>query len=147
MLTVQLRIIIAAILLTGLLGMSCKSADQTKSTDKATTQSKSQAVKEEIPPPIPKPASPTADELRQYVLDQQRRAVEIKKEIAALGSPMERNPEDVRKLLLKRKGELLVALKRIRNSDQLTPSQKDSLMKPLETESMDISTQMLAVSR
>ncbi|MBU0508137.1 hypothetical protein KKH27_04790 [bacterium] len=89
----------------------------------------------------------SADELRNLVADQRKRAEETRREIAALGDQSVRDPEDVRRILLRRKGEILKAQKQVRLSDQLTPAQKDSLLKPLEQESIQISTQLLSVPR
>lgn len=51
--------------------------------------------------------------------------------------------DSVREKLLRRKGELLMAQKRVRNSDNMTLSQKDSALRAIEEESIELSKKLL----
>ena len=51
--------------------------------------------------------------------------------------------DSARAELLRRKGELLMAQKRIRNSDQMTRAQKDSALCAIESESIELSKKLL----
>ena len=126
----------------------CKRAERQNPAARASEKIATKATSsQETAIPQTAPGGPSADELRQMVGDQQARSAEVQKQIAALGDAAKRNPEQLRRILLRRKGEILTAQKKIRLSDQLTPAQKDSLLQPLEAESINISKQMLAVSR
>jgi hypothetical protein len=52
-------------------------------------------------------------------------------------------PDSVREDLLRRKGELLMARKRILASSEMTRSQKDSALQTIEEESVELSKKML----
>lgn len=105
------------------------------------TQSESitETSQETAPPP---PTGLSADDLRSLLDEQRARTEETNREIAAT-----HDPAAVRQILLRRKGEILKAQKTIRLSDQMTPAQKDSLLQPLEQESIRISTQLMNTPR
>jgi len=90
----------------------------------------------------PAPAGLSADDLRNLLDEQRARTAEVNRELAAV-----RDPEMIRQILLRRKGEILKAQKTIRQSDQMTPAQKDSLLLPLEQESIRISTRLMNTPR
>lgn len=94
----------------------------------------------ETPPPVP--AGLSTGDLRKLLDEQRTRTEETNRELAAA-----RDPETIRQILLRRKGEILKAQKTIRQSDQMTPAQKDSLLLPLEQESIRISTRLMNTPR
>jgi hypothetical protein len=53
----------------------------------------------------------------------------------------------MRKMILNRKGEILTTKRNIRNSQLFSDAQKDSLIKPLDEESLKLSTELIAFSQ
>lgn len=92
--------------------------------------------------PEPLPSGLSADDLQNLLMEQRARLEQTNRELAAA-----RDPQAVREILLRRKGEILKVQKTIRQSDQMTPAQKDSLLLPLEQESVRISTRLMNTPR
>jgi hypothetical protein len=55
--------------------------------------------------------------------------------------------KQIRKLILNRKGEILTTKRNIRNSQLFSDAQKDSLIKPLDEESLKLATELSAFSQ
>jgi hypothetical protein len=54
------------------------------------------------------------------------------------------DPDSVRTQLLRRKGELLMARKRVYASSEMTRTQKDSALRAIEKESVELSKKLVA---
>lgn len=133
-----------ALLVLMLATLGCQRTKQPPKPPQPAPQAGTESVTE-IPKDLPRaPAALelSADELRSMIEEQRSRAEETGRELAAA-----RDPEKIRQILLRRKGEILKAQKTIRLSDQITPAQKDSLLQPLERESVRISTQLMNTPR
>ena len=63
-----------------------------------------------------------------------------------MSSPDRRDPDRVREILLRRKGEVLMTQRDVRADAALSEAQKDSLLRALEAESIEISKRLLAAS-
>jgi hypothetical protein len=61
--------------------------------------------------------------------------------------PPRATPDSARAELLRRKGELLTARKRILASSEMTRTQKDSALRALEHESVEVSKKLLETGR
>jgi hypothetical protein len=62
-------------------------------------------------------------------------------------TPRQTTTNGEREKLLQRKGELLMAQKQIRNSMDLTQTQKDSALRAIEEESIELSKKLLDAGR
>jgi hypothetical protein len=96
------------------------------------------------PPTRSVPAVNPFDE--SFLREQQARAEAVRSEYEQLRRAGGRDMNRARQVLLKRKGEILVAQKAIRSSELLSASERDSLLKPLQAESIELSERLVAVS-
>ena len=75
---------------------------------------------------------------------QWEKRVELDSSIQSFKDTRRGDPSTLRKKILNRKGEILSLKRNIRNSNLFTDAQKDSLIKPLDEESMSLSTELIA---
>jgi hypothetical protein len=81
-----------------------------------------------------------------FLVEQASKRSQIEKTIAAFWNDKAGDPKVVRKLILNRKGELLTTKRNIRKSLLFSDAQKDSMIAPLDEESMKLSRELVAFS-
>ena len=82
-----------------------------------------------------------------FLSKQSVKRVDMRKVIDSLraGSVIDR--KKIAALINHRKGELMALKKNLRNSTTLTPAQRDSLIAPLEVESIELADDLIAVAK
>lgn len=76
-----------------------------------------------------------------------KRGEQVRQEINHLRQARPRDDARIRELAVKRKGEVLNAKKMVRESDQLTQEQKDSMLSKLDEEAIELAQELVAVSQ
>ena len=76
-----------------------------------------------------------------------KRGEEVQQELEKLRHAQPRDNQRVRALLVKRKGEILNAKKMIRESGNLSDTQKELMLSKLDAESIDLAQELVAVSQ
>jgi type IV pilus biogenesis protein CpaD/CtpE len=132
--SLPIGIVIAASILL-LCGCGDKPAvEQNKSTPKATTETQT-------------PASDPGRSIDEtFLIEQTGKRQQLEATIRAFWDAKQGDPKEVRRLILNRKGEILTTKRNIRNSMLFTNAEKDSLLKPLDDESMILSKELIAFS-
>ena len=131
-LPIGIAIASAVLILIGCGGKS--SEDQTKRESKAATETKT-------------PASDPGRSIDEaFLTEQSEKRMQLEEAIRSFWDAKKGNPKEVRKLILNRKGEILTTKRNIRNSRLFTNAEKDSLINPLDAESMKLSKELIAFS-
>lgn len=81
-----------------------------------------------------------------FLTDQTAKRQQLEETIRSFWNDKKGDPKEVRKLILSRKGEILTTKRNIRNSRMFTNAEKDSLIQPLDDESMKLSKELIAFS-
>jgi hypothetical protein len=102
-------------------------------------------AKVETVTPAPAPVQPPVDS--RVLLDEfmQKRVV-MQKQLADLMKSKSRDTAAIRDLLLRRKGEVLSMQKHVRQITTYSQAEKDSLLKIIESESIDLSTKLVSLN-
>jgi hypothetical protein len=129
--------IILALSILAVLTMSC-SRSKTELPAKAPA-----TAAETVRPPVPPPAQ--VDE--SFLKEQRARSESVKRELTGIKHSANGDTTEIKRVLLGRKGEVLGAMKRVRLDPALSQTAKDSLLRVLEAESMDLSKQLIAVQQ
>ena len=82
-----------------------------------------------------------------FLPTQREKQIQLEKTIQAFLNNAGGDSKQLRKLILNRKGEILTTKRNIRNSRLFTEAQKDSLIKPLDEESLKLATDLAAFSQ
>lgn len=90
-------------------------------------------------------ADPAAFVDAEFLTEQQVKRDALRKQIDSLLAKSVINRKELSNLINHRKGELMALKKNLRNSTVLTPVQRDSLIAPLEAESIELATDLIAV--
>lgn len=129
-------ILIAGIILSVCFSIGCGKRE-TKSP--AVAEKKEAAVPETTPKPV--------HEIdKSYIEDQLSHSKDFWKAVDELKRAVPVDTAELRSVLLKRKGELLVTRKNVLRATNLTLTEKDSILKPIDKESVDISQALVAWS-
>jgi hypothetical protein len=134
-------IVPAAFVFVALLSLSCT---RSKPASQSQTAVKTPASATDIVQP-PARSSSRLDE--SFLKEQSARSESFKRELAGLKKSANGDTAQIKRLTLHRKGEVLAAMKRVRLDPALTQAEKDSLIRVLESESMDLSQQLIAVQK
>ena len=81
-----------------------------------------------------------------FLTEQAAKRQELEETILAFWKNKQGNLKDIRKQVLGRKGEILANKRNINQSKLFTTAEKDSLIKPLDEESMKLSRELIAFS-
>ncbi|MBU0690307.1 hypothetical protein KKC97_04105 [bacterium] len=81
-----------------------------------------------------------------FLTEQAAKRQQLEEMIRSFWNDKKGDPKEVRKLILSRKGEILTTKRNIRNSRLFTNAEKDSLIQPLDDESMKLSKELIAFS-
>jgi hypothetical protein len=81
-----------------------------------------------------------------FLVEQTAKKTQLEKTIKSFWNDSNGDSKVVRKMILSRKGELLTTKRNIRKSMLFTDAEKDSLIRPLDQESMGLSTELIAFS-
>lgn len=81
-----------------------------------------------------------------FLGEQQAKREALRKQIDSLRAMAVIDRKALSNLINQRKGELMTLKKNLRNSTVLTPVQRDSLIAPLEAESIELVTDLIAVA-
>ncbi|MCB9365947.1 MAG: hypothetical protein H6508_01990 [Calditrichaeota bacterium] len=94
-----------------------------------------------------KPASdPAAFVTHSFLNEQTAKREDLRRQLDSLQAAPVVNRKQVTLLINRRKGELMSLKKNLRNSSVLSPSQMDSLIAPLEEESIELAGDLIAVA-
>ena len=93
-------------------------------------------------------ASPRRSDVESSFLDiQNRRTEQVRAELDSLRQVRPRDVPKIRGLIVKRKGEILSAKKMVRESLNLTDTQKELIVSKLDEESIDLAQELVAVTQ
>lgn len=92
-------------------------------------------------------ADPAAFVDAEFLSEQKTKRDLLRKEIDSLLASSVTDRRSISEIINHRKGELMALKKNLRNSTVLTPAQRDSLIAPLEAESIELATDLIAVAR
>ena len=94
----------------------------------------------------PAPRRTTSDVDLSFLELQIKRGDQVRQQIEQLRQARPRDDARLRELIVKRKGEVLNAKKMVRDSDRLSPEQKDLMLGKLDEEAIDLAQDLVAVS-
>lgn len=99
------------------------------------------------PPKTLSKADPAAFVDAEFLTEQKTKRDALRKQIDSLLATSVTDRRDISAIINHRKGELMALKKNLRNSTVLTPTQRDSLIAPLEAESIELATDLIAVAK
>lgn len=82
-----------------------------------------------------------------FLAEQSMKREMLRKELDSLQSASVIDRKRISSIINHRKGELMALKKNLRSSTELTPAQRDSLIAPLESESIELATELVAVAK
>jgi hypothetical protein len=94
--------------------------------------------------PVPR-RDPVFDD--RYLQRQALRSAEARKSIDSLKALRTPDLEELRKIILRRKGEIIFALKDIRKNSMLPEQVRDSLAAPLDSEAIDLAEELFDLEK
>ncbi len=93
----------------------------------------------------PKPREPVFDD--RYLQRQANRSREVQEELKALRATTPKDTTAIRKLVLRRKGELMFALRDLRAHQGLAQAVRDSMSAPLDSEAIELAEILLDLDK
>ncbi|MBK6766443.1 MAG: hypothetical protein IPG71_09025 [bacterium] len=92
-------------------------------------------------------ADPAAFVDAEFLSEQLVKRSALRRQIDSLLASSVTDRRDISNIINHRKGELMALKKNLRNSTTLTRAQRDSLIAPLEAESIELATDLIAVAK
>ncbi len=99
------------------------------------------------PQPERQVSDPAAFVTESFLAEQQSKRVELRRKLDSLHALPMVERKEITSLINRRKGELMSLKKNLRNSTVLSQAQRDSLISPLEEESIELAGDLIAAAK
>ncbi|NUO17838.1 hypothetical protein HUU59_00095 [bacterium] len=99
------------------------------------------------PPQEMRKSDPAAFVTQSFLSDQAAKRLDVRKQLDSLRALHVIDRDKISAVINRRKGELMVLKKNLRNSTVYSTAQRDSLIAPLEEESIELAGDLIAVAK